>query len=239
MDGGGVGKVHAGQLAELSVPAETSSANSSTDPYPDNLDLRLIDLFTASSLDIPKADEEEDDRMANNGADAYRAFQEKMKKLNERRQKTTDEKETTVTTAFSYGKINVNTCSKYALLGLDLQSVNGADSSAGLIEKFEGYRLSQGRQSVAPFVNVSDFVAKMGTNISHSNLTVLDKITDQVSVGSSAFEIVATNRLSAEQQAALDGNDNASGSRPATATARWVISMDQKPYSIVDFSLVP
>jgi len=238
-DGNTVGSVHGGQLAELTFPEQTNANGAASDPYSDNLDLRLIDLFTVSSLDIPIVDEEEDESAdSNNGGDAYRAFREKMKRLNERR-RDGEKEETTVTTAFSYGKVNVNTCSKYALLGLDLQAVNGADGSAGLIEKFEGYRLGKGRQDSAPFLNVSDFVTKMGTNISRSNLTALDKITDQISVGSSAFEIVSTNRLSAEQQAALEGNDNASGSRPATATARWVISLDQQPYSIVDFSLIP
>jgi len=234
----GIGGVHGGQLAELTFPEQSSPNGTASDPYPDNLDLRLIDLFTISALDIPVVDEEEDESNAKNGGDAYRAFREKMKRLNERRQDG-EKEETTVTTAFSYGKININTCSKYALLGLDLQAVNGADGAAGLIEKFEGYRLGRGRQDSAPFLNVSDFVTKMGTNISRGNLTALDEITDQISVGSSAFEIVSTNRLSAEQQAALEGNDNASGSRPATATARWVISLDQQPYSIVDFSLIP
>lgn len=108
-----------------------------------------------------------------------------------------------------------------------------------MMEQFEGYRLRKTQMGLAPFQNVSDFVLHFASGLSRSSLDELDSITDQVAVGSSAFNIIATNRLSPKEQAALESKDNTYGPRPATATANWVISMDQQPYSVVSFTLVP
>ncbi len=243
------GRVHAGQLAELKVPeGATDEGNSNisnpTDPLPDNLDLRLIDIFTATPLPVAQAlPEDDEDESLRNRQDVYKSFREQLDRMRERADDGDGEDDavTTVPTVFSYGKLNLNTCSKYALLGLKLDSLGGANDRGltGIIEQFEGHRLRQVQQGKAPFLNVSDFVQQFLPNLGRTNLELLDAVTDQVAVGSSSFEIVATNRLSPEEQKILEDEKNATGPRPATATARWVISTDQEPYSIISFTVAP
>lgn len=257
LTGMSAGTVHPAQLPELKAPEKVTAsaqknnqaANTQDDAFPDNLDLRLVDLFTATPRDLPEvtSDTESDSNdNSSNGRDAYQAFQAKMERLrqhaqsrNSRTRGFAQDEPTTDPTVYSYGKLNLNTCPKVALLGLNIDGVV-AGGVASLVEQFEGYRLTQGQQGKAPFANVSDFISQFVPNISRSNIEVLDTITNQVTVGSSAFEITATNRLSAKDQAALENTrKGANGPRPATATAQWMISTDQKPYSIVSFSMTP
>jgi hypothetical protein len=177
-----------------------------------------------------------------NGRDAMQAFRDKMKRLQERSREATGQdadEQTSDPTVYSYGKLNLNTCSKYGLLGLNLDKIATVGNVAGIVEKFEGHRLTNIQQGKAPYLNVSEFVSQFVPGLSRTNLDVLDTVTDQVAVGSSAFEVTATNRLSPKDQAALDSKDNSNGARPATATAKWIVSMDEKPYSIISFTLVP
>ena len=245
--GSNAGTVHGGQVAELHVPEQTGNGSTAegSDGIPDNLDLRLIDVFTATPRNVANSSAyaEDSDGNETDGRSAYDAFRRKMERLKERGRQVNGQSQAdaSVTTGpvYSYGKLNVNTCGKYALLGLDLDSALAGGNVTGVIEQFEGHRLTQAQRGSSPFTNVSDFVKQFIPNLSRSNLEVLDKVTDEVTVGSSAFEITATNRLSDKEQKALDGKSNASGPRPATATASWVISTDTKPYSIVHFALTP
>lgn len=252
--GSPTGAVYPGQLAQMSVPnansgAQANAANSGdTDPLPTNLDLRLVDVFTATrrhteTTDTLAAYEEENN--SNSGRSAYEAFRRKMERLRERNARAnagnaTADAETTSPVVYSYGKLNVNTCNKAALLGLSLNTQSSKMANfASFIEEFEGHRLTSTQQGKAAFLNVSDFITMFVENLSRSNRELLDDITDQIAVGSSSFEVIATNRLSPKEQAALDAKDNTSGPRPATASARWIISLDQQPYSVVSFTSIP
>lgn len=232
--------VHANQTAELTVPQERTP---NSDPFPNNMDLRLVDIFTASLPDpATTPTETAKDKKKNRQRDAAAEMHEFRNRLNRLRSgesladldKTTTS--TTTSVVFSYGKLNVNTCPKFALLGL----TTGQDNTlANQMDALEAYRMTKLRQNQVPFLNVSDFLVRFGPKFSVSNLKEIDTITDQISVGSSAYEVVGTNRLSPAEQEALENSKNGTGPRPATATAKWVISMDQEPYSIVSFTLVP
>ncbi len=235
--------VHANQTAALTVPEELPEG---TDPYPNNMDLRLIDIFTVSPPDTYTTPTEllatEDQNVRRSGNDRMRDFRERMALIREGatyNEVNGESVETTVALAHSYGKINVNTCVKQALLALRTGSDEQPANLAGIMEKFEAHRLHRLREQKAPFRNVSEFLVRFGPQFNRSNLNELDRLTDQVSVGSSAFEVVAQNRLSAAEQKALEGGSNIDGQRPATATAKWIISMDQEPYSILDYTLTP
>ncbi len=254
-------KVHASQMAELQMPENfDASSKTAADPFPDNLDLRLIDVFTATRFhedtaltDNSTSTTRNDQRggRASSGKSASQAFRDKMERLRERNQNNSansrnnskEDEKSTVPTVYSYGKLNLNTCAKYALVGLNLngaaQAGTAQGATAAMIEQFEGYRLRQAQQGSAPFVNVSEFITGFVPGMNRNNLAQLDSIVDQVTVGSSAFELVSTNRLTQKEQDALESNDSTSGPRPATATARWIISTDQEPYSVVGFTLVP
>lgn len=233
--------IHANQTAELTVPEERAK---NSDPFPNNMDLRLVDIFTASLPDPGTTPTEtaQNAKKKNRQRDAAAEMQEFRNRMNRLRggESLADlDKSTTSTTTsavFSYGKLNVNTCPKFALLGL---TTTQDATLANQMDALEAYRVTRLRQNQVPFLNVSDFLVRFGPKFSPANLKELDRITDQISVGSSAFEVVGTNRLSPAEQQALENSKNGTGPRPATATAKWLISMDQEPYSIVSFSLVP
>ena len=244
------GTVHPAQLPELRLSEQTNgqpAANGNgTDPFPNNLDLRLVDVFTATPSFVAPDDTEETEAEQQQ-RNAYQAFRDKLERVRERNRNrgnnrtVADDDTSTAPQVYSFGKLNLNTCSKYALLGLNLDSVAGSQGSnlPAMVQQFEGHRLRRLQQGQVPFGNVSDFVALFAGQLTPQNAEVLDTLTDQVSVGSSAFEITATNRLSASEQAALDSNSSASGPRPATATAQWVVSVEGDNYSVVNYSIVP
>ena len=251
--GNQTGTVYSNQLAELKVPEGVKTTNttgeSNSDPLPTNLDLRLVDVFTATPRNLEPESSSDADSYVDNGSgtsgrDAYQAFRQRMERLRNAGSSlnggtaNADEKSTNGV-VYSYGKLNLNTCNKYALLGLDLSSAGAKGDAASIIEQFEGHRLTSVQQGKPAFTNISDFIGEFASGFTRNNLNALDAITNQVTVGSSAFEIISTNRLSPEEQTALETKGSSNGPRPATATARWVISLDQEPYSVISYTSVP
>lgn len=140
-------------------------------------------------------------------------------------------------TRYAYGKINLNTCTKSALLAIDLDLDSKPWPDQQLIEKFESYRLRKIADKEVPFLNVSDFVAEFFPDLTHDELPLVESLLSQVTVNSSAFEVVAENRLSPEELA--ETSRKLSKRRPAVARARWIVALDEKPYSLLNFATVP
>lgn len=227
----------------------TLQAATSEDAARTNLDVRLIDAFTAvpvdpettspMELEDDKADPKLDQSVRYQPVRSYAYLQRAADAEGE--QPVPDEETTGPAVAFAYGKLNLNTCAKTALLGLDLQGTGAGLISEDLVEKFEAYRLRKISNKKTPFLNVSDFVQEFLPNLSDTDLPALEQLLNQVTVGSSAFEIVAENRLSPDEMGdAKNGtaSDRASR-RAAISRAKWVIALDRQPYSLVSFATSP
>lgn len=135
---------------------------------------------------------------------------------------------------YSYGKLNVNTCHRLALLSLDLE-VDGRDHmTPALLAAFDRHRGERLAQRRVPFLNTSDLLVALFPNPSEADLAVFAKLADQVTVGSSAFEITTSNR------AVEAGSDTGSGNRaPAVSRAYWAVSLDSAPCSILALRSLP
>jgi hypothetical protein len=234
------------------------------------MDIRLLDVFTATPYIEPVLTTADAQRQTKSALNAMLDKNQRIASMrrnltqNQRRTNTgrrsngtnsygqsqygTLDTQTTTPTVFSYGKLNINTCIKSALLGISgTGSMTGMNSTAATpvafsndtIEKFEAYRLQQIGQNKVPFTNLSDFFVKFMPNLSRSNMGQVETLSRLLTVGSSSFEISSQNRLSEKDQAALNDKSGRSGRRPAVATANWVVATDKQPYQVVSFTMVP
>lgn len=140
----------------------------------------------------------------------------------------------TVSVCYSYGKINVNTCPKEAFFSLDTGTAgsNAGLVTADLVKKIEAYRQHQVSSRKTPFINISDFLVQFFPKPMESQRAALGRMVSQLTVSSSAFEVTAENRLPEVRR-------KDSSRRPTTTRMRWVIALDQQPYSLVSFAAEP
>jgi hypothetical protein len=190
-----------------------------------NLDLRLVDMFlvpqvwpeTAALADYTTATLA-DQRTAD------------------------DDLKTTITerdgTYYSYGKLNLNTCAKEALYSLDL-AVDGRDfMSDDVIERFAAFRDTRLAARQTPFRNPSDLLIALFPPGSEVNPAVLGKLLDQTTVGSSAFEVVTSNRNLPGEANGKSGSGQSNRS-PAKASMQWAVALDRQPCSLLGVRSLP
>jgi hypothetical protein len=237
---------HAWQLPMLTL----SPASGSTT----NLDLRLVDAFTNWTPDgdatttetvAPATNQRERRSRAqvqNAGATQTNGNRQTADAGSRKSSKKTANQDEVSSTPYAFGKLNLNTCQKSALLGVEAKFSGSKSSTADMVEKFEAYRLKKVQEKKAPFTNVSEFIGEFFPALTTNDLPALGDLLDQVTVGSSSFEVVAQNRLSPQDAAATKQTGKLADRltrRPAVAKARWVVSMDKKPYSLVQYTTVP
>lgn len=176
-----------------------------------NLDVRVIDIFMVpQKWAEPARDRNAGRNEAGTGADSTDGVR------------------------YSYGKLNVNTCHRLALLSLDLE-VGGRDHmTPALLAAFDRHRGERLAQRRIPFLNTSDLLIALYPDPSESDLAVFAKLADQITVGSSAFEITTSNR------APVAGTEAGSGNRAAAVSrAYWAVSLDSAPCSILALRSLP
>jgi hypothetical protein len=228
------------------LPALTASNDA---PSATNLDLRLVDVFTNWEREAAPTTATLENGKSKNGRQMARMAGASFARAGARtaaaqgvQNNNSAPAITSNSLAYSYGKLNLNTCAKVALLGLDVKINGAAWPAADTLEKFETYRLRKLQEKKAPFTNVSDFLAEFFPHLTASDLPAIADLLDQVTVGSSAFEVVAQNRLAPEDSAPAKAGSKTPERltrKPAIAKARWVLSTDQQPYSLIQFTTVP
>ena len=153
---------------------------------------------------------------------------EKALKADRRHEHRDDE----TTTIHKFGRLNLNTCPKVAMFSIDA-SVNGVSLiNEELLSRFDQYRATRIAQGEVPFRNTSDFLVRFFPKPTAGEVPALAKLLDQITVSSTSFEITSENRLS-------ESSKDDTKRRQASARMKWVISLDQEPYSLVSFESQP
>ncbi|GIX45587.1 MAG: lamin tail domain-containing protein [Candidatus Hydrogenedentota bacterium] len=183
-----------------------------------NLDARVLDVFTVEEL-RPRPAASNDNQLV--GLDEAR-------KVSSVKQSPSASE----TTAYAYGRLNLNTCSKQALYALDAEA-NGINLlPPEVIHQIEQYRIQRYSAGEPPFRNLSEFVAAFFANVEPDALPALDKLLSQVTVSSAAFEIVAETR-----PPALEATKDSRA--PAVVLAKWTVALDFAPWALLDFRVKP
>ena len=224
---GGVGNAvalqpHPWQTPRLEKP-EANSEKTLT-----NLDLRLVDMFLVPQVWPETA------ALTDSGINTTAS-------LRDRRDSDT-ELATTITvqdgTYYSYGKLNLNTCAKEALYSLDLEWGGRDFMSDALIERFAAFRDTRLAARQTPFRNPSDLLIALFPPGSEVNPAVLGKLLDQTTVGSSAFEVVTSNRILNGETSGKSGSAQSNRS-PAKASMQWAVALDRQPCSLLGVRSLP
>jgi hypothetical protein len=103
---------------------------------------------------------------------------------------------------------------------------------ADAIDRFEAFRGGQLGAKKAPFANVSDLLVAMFPTPDQAQLTAAAKILDQVTVSSSAFDVVAENRVT--ETARSDPKR-----RPTISRINWMLALDREPFSLLSWTVQP
>lgn len=132
---------------------------------------------------------------------------------------------------YAYGKLNLNTCSKLALYSLNTELDGSSLITKEVVDKFESYRQSRLAEKKVPFENVSAFLVNLLKNPDSGQLKRFGKMLKQTTVSSCSFEVNSENR---------QPETNArSTRRTAVSRAKWTVTLDQQPYSLISYSMQP
>ncbi len=213
---------HPWQISLLEKPQEKGEQTLT------NLDLRLVDMFLVPQVwpetaAVGDADVKSTATLADGrGSD--------------------DDLQTTVAerdgTYYSYGKLNLNTCAKEALYSLDLESGGVDFMSDELVVRFAAFRDTKLAARQTPFRNPSDLLIALFPPGSEVNPAVLGKLLDQTTVGSSAFEVVTSNRNLPGETNGKSGSAQSNRS-PAKASMQWAVALDRQPCSLLGVRSLP
>ncbi|MEI7633243.1 MAG: hypothetical protein WCK47_03075 [bacterium] len=220
-DGATVYDTHPWQAPEYATTPENKTTN---------LDARILDAFTAVSRS--------DARETTLPASAQRASQ---RRTMDTKTDTTQSKDQATSSGvlYAYGRLNLNTCPKFALLSLDTGDANLA-LTQDFIDKFEAYRLAKLASGRPPFRNISEFFTKFFPNPDEKQMKVIEKLLNQVTVSSSSFEIIAENRLPKEDSASKSKNTKTAGREsPPRARLKWTVALDREPFSLIGYNIEP
>jgi hypothetical protein len=203
------------------TPVVVSDQNSETG----NLDIGIVDLFYVPQ---PFAKAVADSQSPVSNLDAEQGTNLKSGEFSDT--------PTSDGVHYSFGKLNLNTCSRQALFSIDAV-VNGQDIiTEKLADDFEEFRQKQVNAGAVPFRNPSDFVRQFFPKAGSDDLDGLGQLLNQVSVGSSSFE-VTSETYNVENTSKTHKSEKPR--RTVATRMKWLIALDIKPYSLVNFTSQP
>jgi hypothetical protein len=209
---------------------QTPEYKAADDSSPTNLDVRLLDLFTTvAPPESADAQTTETDEVMADAASARAGSAGQPEAPEEA------DEEPTQTLLYSYGKLNVNTCNKSALASLAGAKDAPEAAPPAVIERVEAHRRSRLARGEPPFRAPSEFVLMLVPALkTETDAETIAALLDQVTVGSSSFEVLAENL----------GNLSASRKAPAAGPGvksrmAWTVALDRAPYSLIGFSVEP
>lgn len=198
-----------------------------------NLDITLLDMFYVPQI-FAKPEEKNELAMAAGGSHET----EEGERIEYGRTNVpveTAEDATSTGLPYSYGKLNLNTCSKPALFAIDARHNEKDLITDELAEKIISYRDKQLAANQTPFLNTSDLVRIFFPDATEDEYPSIGQLLNQVTVSSSSFEIAAENHVPEKK-----GQDKQTGTRrPAASKMKWVVALDHKPYSLINFTSQP
>ncbi|MCX7718348.1 MAG: lamin tail domain-containing protein [Candidatus Sumerlaeaceae bacterium] len=197
------------------------------DANPSNLDARLLDIFTtvAPAEQLADAATTQTGESATTGPLVAAAPEGG----------TNDDEEPTQTLLYSYGKLNVNTCVKAALASLTGGKDTPEAAPPAVMERIEAHRRNRLARGETPFLTPSEFVLMLVPTLkTESDAETIAALLEQVTVGSTSFEVLSENLANPSALRAAPGAVPGAKSRMA-----WIVALDRQPFSLIGYSVEP